>query len=459
MWFRAPLWAVLLVVVLLGAPASGAPRPRPDAVPAPPPPPSGAVDAQGVAWLAHVPTASAVAGLAFIHYAGGDVMFADGVFGLMAWSLADPAHPRLLDELPAAALAQPGDRVASGFWEGEHLQVDQQRRLVLLSRDLRAYGLDFQTGVPGLYIVDASDPRHLRLLTFHPQPAGHTTQCLAGCRYLWTGGPARVDAPAPGAGSGRQGVRVTDLRDPAHPVTLPGQVDEGRNDGVTDYVHDTDVDGAGVAWTSGAGGVRGYWVSGVHVDPRTGGSRPATPADPVPYAGGKVVSPDDAGFTFAHDSWRPMRALGGFPAGQLLLVADEDFGPSCEDSGQLLVVSLAGSLHGEGWTSTPDHPFRLQVVGSWGPVGSPGQQLSAMCSAHWLEPLPGVGDGGIVAEAFYAQGIRFIDVSDPRRPVQVGYFVPHGAVAAAPAYRRGLVYAAQYTSGIDVLRFTPPRRA
>jgi hypothetical protein len=66
-------------------------------------------------------------------------------------------------------------------------------------------------------------------------------------------------------------------------------------------------------------------------------------------------------------------------------------------------------------------------------LGVPGLVPGAVCSAHWLKPLPGVGDGNVVVEAFYAQGTRFIDVGDPRRPVQVGYFAPRGAVAAAPA--------------------------
>jgi hypothetical protein len=48
--------------------------------------------------------------------------------------------------------------------------------------------------------------------------------------------------------------------------------------------------------------------------------------------------------------------------------------------------------------------------------------------------------------------------SDPRHPVQVGCFFPKDSEAAVPAYHDGLVYAAQYSGGIDVLRFTPPHR-
>jgi hypothetical protein len=88
-------------------------------------PPATPVDQQNVTWLSHVDTpgvsGSAVAGLAFMRYPGTsdrDVMFGDGPFGLGAWSLADPAHPRLLGSVSAATLALPGDDVARGFWEG-----------------------------------------------------------------------------------------------------------------------------------------------------------------------------------------------------------------------------------------------------------------------------------------------------------------------------------------------------
>ena len=40
-----------------------------------------------------------------------------------------------------------------------------------------------------------------------------------------------------------------------------------RFDQLTDYVHSVDVDKNGVAWASGAGGVRGYWTRGRHYDP------------------------------------------------------------------------------------------------------------------------------------------------------------------------------------------------
>jgi hypothetical protein len=426
-----------------------------------PSPPPGAADTQNVTWLAHADTPSAVTGLAFIGYPGhrhADVMFGNGPFGLRAWSLEDPRHPQQIGDLPAAQLALPGDDVSKGFWEGEHLQADPRRKLVFLTRDPRAFGGTKQTGTSGVYVIDAADPRHMRVLSFDEEPGGHTSQCIQDCRYLWSGGPSHTGTGNQPPDWQGQPVWVTDLRHPAQPFTFPTPVDLHRNDGVTDYVHDTDVDAAGIAWTSGSGGVRGYWTTGVHFDPVQVRVRLATATDPVPYAGGKIISPNDPNYTFDHNSWHPLRSIGGFAPGELLFVTDEDFGDTCADAGRLLIVSLRGSYHGEGWRSTPDHPFRLTVIGDWGPVGSPAEQPNTDCSAHFFEPLPGVGNGNILVQAFYGQGTRFIDFSDPRHPTQVGYFIPHGGEAATPAYHDGLIYAAQYSGGVDVLRFTPPHR-
>jgi hypothetical protein len=445
---RFRLFVVFLLAVVLGA------VPAAEAATAP-------AQSNNIAWLSHTPTPSSpvsdpgIAGLAFLRYDHGpvrDVMFGDGPFGLAAWSLADPVHPKLIAVVSAASLALPGDDASKGFWEGEHLQVDQSRKLVFLSRDPRAYGGTRDGGTPGLYVVDASAPQHLRVVTFHQTPAGHTTGCVDGCRYLWTGGPYRNIPPS----FQGQPVWVTDMADPAHPVTSDTPVDLGRDDGTTAYVHSTDVDAQGIAWTSGQGGVRGYWTSGVHHDPVARRTRRATPTDPVPYAGGKFISPNDPNYIFDHNSYRPMQRLGTYPAGSLLLVTDEDFGDTCADAGRLMIVSLVGSYDGEGWRSTPADPFRLKVVGDWGPVGNAGLQPNTDCSAHWFDELRGVGDGNIIVEAFYGQGTRFIDISNPARPRQVGYFVPTGTTAAAPAYHDGYVYDAEYSGGIDVIKFTPP---
>src|SRR5262249_6225257 len=152
-----------------------------------PPPPGLPYQAQNAVWLAHA-AGPAIAGLAFIRYPREDVMFGDGPAGLLAWSLANPMQPLPIGVLTAAQLALPGDPPGTSFWEGEHLQVDAARRLVILARDRSAFRGIGSIGRTGVYVVDARDPRHLRLVGFSSVPAGHTTQCLQSCRFLWTVG-------------------------------------------------------------------------------------------------------------------------------------------------------------------------------------------------------------------------------------------------------------------------------
>ncbi len=356
----------------------------------------------------------------------GDVMLVTGRFGLKSYSLAKPAHPRLLDEVTAEDLRLPGDPpvnfepnangVVSTFWQNEDMDVDRRRKLALLSRDPRAYagsvtrepGEDDPNGatnIAGVYVIDARDPRDLAILSFQQLPTGHTTTCVNECRSLWTGGPAATDRQKAELGwtFGRP-IIVTDLSNPRKPQAFPMEpVDLFRRDGVTAYSHDVQVDAAGIAWVSGDGGTRGYWTSGRHYDPVEGRLRRATALKPVPYGGGGIpeaVTADDTG-GFEHNAWRPVGrdAPKGDPRyrrGKLLLSTEEDFGPpelACSDRGKFAISSLEGSFDGEAWRSTPAAPFRLETVGTWAPyqqegsrpVGGPYDPLANFCSAHYFD--------------------------------------------------------------------------
>jgi len=405
---------------------------------------------------------SGYSALNFIHYAKYryDFMFANGTGGLAVWSLKDPAHPALVSTITAAALRVPGD-TQDRFWEGENMTVDQKRKLVFLSRDPRGFGGTLSTGQSGVYIIDVKDPWHPRTVLFHPIPAGHTTTCINDCNYLWTVGPFGTGTPGNDP-SWTLGVPawVTDIRDINHPYTFPDPVDLGRFDGQTAYVHSVDVDRNGVAWVAGEGGDRGYWTRGLHRDPVQRRLRVATAYDPVPYAGG-VTEPttpnaptDDFYAYFDHNAQHVTWRLGPYGPGELLLVTNENI-TTCSEAGQLKIESLAGSFDGEGWRSTPDHPFRLELVGHYTAWGQEGSATSGSCSAHWFTV-----NGNIIVQAWYGQGTRFIDISDPEHPKQVGYFrVPDGdpdvvaGSASAPYWHNGLVYVADYRRGVDVLRF------
>ncbi|GAB3494763.1 LVIVD repeat-containing protein [Amycolatopsis cihanbeyliensis] len=405
-------------------------------------------ESKNVRHLGNVPDAQGAISMQFLQYGRGhrkrDVMLVSGEFGLKSYDLTgDPTRPKALGELSMP-----------GMWETEDTVVDAKRKLVFLARDPRAFDGNTDNGESGIYVVDASDPANLTTLSYVRVPAGHTTTCVNDCRYLWTGGPAKAES-MPQDWGGRP-IWVTDVRDPRHPKVFPEPIDLGRNDGKTDYVHDVQVDAHGVAWTSGRGGVRGYWTHGLRWDPVRHRLRWASAVDPVPYAGGGI---DElaAESTFMHNSFRPVGrrlADGGKSRhgrrGNLIYVTEEAFEPGCAGDGVLVIASLRGSRGGQGWRSTPERPFRLDTVGTWSVAGQEGSDPdSGSCSAHYFDVR-----GDVLVQSFYAQGTRFLDVSDPTNPTQIAYHREADAASWQPYWHRGLVYVADNNRGVDILKLT-----
>ena len=443
---------------------------------------------KNVELMKQLPEAKNATAINFLDYKHqGDVMLVTGRFGLKSYSLRDPANPVLLDEITAEDLRLSGDPPVdfspdaaprSTFWQNEDMDVDRKRKLALLSRDPRAYAGSTSrepgetdpngaTNIAGVYVIDAKDPRRLRLLSFQQLPTGHTTTCINECRWLWTGGPASTTTQRDTRGwtFGRP-IIVTDLSNPSKPRAFPmDPVDLFRRDGVTAYSHDVQVDAAGIAWVSGDGGTRGYWTDGRHYDPVEGRNRQATALEPIPYAGGGLAQKEtnDATGGFEHNAWRPVgrsapRGDARYRRGELLLATEEDFGPAadgCRNQGKFTIASLEGSYGGEAWRSTPQSPFRLKTVGSWSPYGQEGTRpgpyppLADFCSAHYFDV-----DGSTVSYAWYGEGTRFLDISDPANPTQFAYWRPDDGIVWASYLHKGYVYTADRTRGVDVLRLT-----
>ena len=420
------LQALALVIAVSSATAARSSDASPVAAPA------GAIS-RNVEFVANLPEAASAISINFI----GDTMFVSTVKGLLSYDVSDPAHPRLLGGLPYY------------IWENEDVDVDAKRHLLFVSRDPRGFTSPATTAFPygAVEVYDVSNPAVFRPVSVTTLPTGHTTTCVAGCRWTWTGGPATSSLDPHNWGFGRP-IFALDMRDPAHPKRCPDPIDTGRSDGVTTYAHDVQVDARGIAWVSGDGGVRGYWVTGRHRNPVTGRLQKATGCKPVPYAGGgTTLGHYTTRAGLMHNAWRDVNAKLGGQRGVTLYATEEVTGASsCKGFGRFATYDLRGSFRGEGWRNIAKTHFRLRELDTWTPEK---QQGSTGCdSAHYFTDR---GDQ-LLAGAYYTQGTRFLDVSDPRHIRQVGYFRPDDANTWAAYWHRGYVFIADLQRGVDVIR-------
>jgi hypothetical protein len=509
--------------------------------------PAGAQEmSSNVERIATIPELKSAIAIAFID----DAMFVSTAAGVFSYDVSDPAAPKRLGALPMY------------IWENEDMDVDVVRKRIFVSRDPRGFtspatpGALFPKGA--VHIIDATDPKLMKQVGVFLTDAGHTTSCVNDCDVLWTAGPYANEQTQPDY-VGRP-IYATDVTDAANPKPCPAPIDLGRNDGVTDYVHDVQVDSRGVAWVSGAGGVRGYWTRGDHLNPVTGAVETASGCKPIPYAGSGT--PESATPSrFMHNAFRvpgaerprtrslmrvtattkkkaskrskcarkktkraraqcrkrekraaqkrnpaPSKGGGSAPARpanpsrpanpgnpekpddpkkpkkpkkphpphpvhppkppapkppapeftmaeRTLLGTEENVVSDCKTAGRFAAFDLLGTFKGEGFKDTARTKHRMSVFDTWTPEGQGGS--SGCASAHYFAAR---GDG-ITANSFYEQGVRFLDVSEPRDIRQVGWYRPSDANVWAPYWHDGLVFVADFTRGVDILRFTGSRRS
>ena len=144
-----------------------------------------------------------------------------------------------------------------------------------------------------------------------------------------------------------------------------------RNNNTTAYTHSVDVDQDGIAWTSGFGGVRGYYTHGLRTRPgAVNVDRYATATDPVPYAGGSVPSLETpaqyAQVSLEHNSFHVTQAASDKSSptvttatGRTIRKTDLQYvtqenvanctSTSGGGSGRFVIANLAGSYDGKAW--------------------------------------------------------------------------------------------------------------
>jgi hypothetical protein len=441
--------------------------------------PQGAAISDSLEYLGRVESPGLVEGK-IDRVSGRSILITTGRFGFRTYDVSDPSRPRLLDSFqPAEILGE------SGYWQDEDMELDVRRKLIIGALDPRHDDVD-QSGCPGtgsntstgvsktrpegcksgFYVISYANPHNLRQVgDFVELPAGHTASCIDGCKYVWTGGPARRNDLAylgpftPGARGDGRPIWVTDLRDAAHPKVFGNPIDLWRNDGVTDYSHDVQVDAKGVAWISGRGGIRGYATHGRHRDPFTNLVREATPWDPILIAGGGVGGVNHPETMFMHNSERPtdgsVRA-SGVERGNVLIGTEEDFDGTCAQMGRLVFSDITDSLGGEpAVNSTPSAPYRMKALDTFHPAQDTPETASPSteCSAHYFEV-----QRSSLAQAWYGQGLRVLDIHDARDVRQIGYYRVSTGNAETDSlswdveWNGNLIYLFDMNRGIEILR-------
>jgi hypothetical protein len=281
-----------------------------------------------------------------------------------------------------------------------------------------------------MYVIDVVDPAKPTLKSVTLTRSGHTATCIASCRYVWL------------SGSGR-GVEIMDLADPMHPQTLGF---------FGPSAHNVNVDSAGIAWISAWDGLFAYTT--------TNPAKPVLIAKRTNPAPGKKDPKAFHNDFIIHNSLRPNAhrttptklADNKIDIGEVVLVTEENWMAAgndfCANDGQFQT----------GWFHTVNGKPVIEKIdtfkigqGTLTDATAPAKPAGVVsCSSHWFDEF-----NGIVANAWYEQGVRFFDVRNPRDIRQIAYWMPAvSEVWQAMFHLVGTtmyVYAFDADRGVDVL--------
>lgn len=362
----------------------------------------------------------------------GGLMFVSSESGLSVYDIGDPEAPREIGRLPLPHF--------------ENEDIDLGGNIALVSNDP-------SEGVGLLHVIDISNPAApRRLSSFRTGTAdngiltkpllgdslgygtGHTASCVDDCRYAYLAGTL-------------QGIDIVDLRNPAAPKYVKNFPAEEATMGLAS--HDVQFDAEGNALVSGAGGVAAYNVK----DPENPKLVYRTDDSSKSRYG---IEPNDGSTLndfIHHNSMRltnsNIAAAGGDPAADsdVLAITEEDYTrPACEGAGSFQTWQIEKPEAGG---------VRLaRNLDRWDVEIDPARQ--SLCSAHYFDVR-----GGLIAQGWYEQGTRFLDISDPADIRQVGFWIPNKNVTWGALYpptdpTGEIVYALDNSRGIDVLRFDRP---
>ena len=321
-----------------------------------------------------------------------------------------------------------------------------------------------------LIVVDVTDPMLPEIVSqLSVGSSTHTVQCVtAECLYAYTSGAYN--------GGTFHLIDLTDLADPKQVAALKNVAGEG---------HQWDHDDAGVLWSSAFGGVAAYDVT----DPAAPKALNSTNAmgTKTPYNDfilHNSYRPSGDAFTQTRDGVTGRLVSGTKETasvfdGNVLLVTEEDYdNPVCGGNAGEGTFSTWYVPYLDNEQFTTDHPQQtrgdrgtIEPLDNWNTeimdTGTP-TPVGALCSAHYFT----YHDAGFIAQGWYQQGTRILDVRNPRDIKQVGYFftgdtetwhaywVPErDAEGKVTGKDTNIIYTNDVARGIDVLKVTLPTSA
>jgi hypothetical protein len=440
-------------------------------------------DAQGtpvvaspnVSLVGAVPGTSAISG---VFSRSAPFFYVSGLDSLTVLDVSDPKFPKPVGKLVNAIFQN------EAMTLGERVGPDGKvQRFVLVGNDLAQVSVSpdgVQRGrVNGkqLIVVDVTDPRNPKIVGQTPSTgkdaittSTHTVACMnPSCSIAYSAGGDFPDNTK---------FSIIDLTD----ITKPREVKSVSSPGIfanpvftSPSGHHWNVDGEGLAWQAGAGGTAVFDIT--------------DPLNPTLVNGTDANGRKSPYNDFIHHNtqrpnaraFKPGKDLG-VQNGNVVLIGEEDYANDgdevdCAKAGTFQTWEIP-DLDAEAYKARnpkgePDKGT-VRVLDTINPPAEagPGQGATtpagAFCSVHWFDFHP----AGIVAIGNYQQGLRLVDVRNPRDLKNFGFFTGGASEvwdaywapqrdatgAIVPGRKTNLVYTVDAVQGVGVFQVSnmPP---
>ena len=321
------------------------------------------------------------------------------------------------------------------------MTVDSRRKLVFMSPRRRAPRASF--------IIDLKDPWNPQIISFQKISAGPHGDLPQRLPLPVVGRRRRIGLAAPDPPARASPVSVTDIRDPTHPFMYPtpfGERPAHRRRPAARRTASTSTSTASPG-SPAQSGVRGYWTDGHALRPGDGPGPRRHPVRPDPLR--RRPRRPATTSSFMHNAYHFPNALGGLAGGRRAADHQREQQHDCSSAGEFIIASLAGTLRRTDGARHAAAPRRRCRLATWSATGQPGRVPRHRRHDARSATARRTGSRSRATSsrsAYYEQGTRFIDVSDPANPT-AGRLVPRPGARrdrrtrrrSSPATRRRLL--------------------